>query len=61
MAALQNTGLSERSLTSSIPQLLTTIPWGHHLQLITKCKSLQEALFYIDQATKNGWSNTNNK
>jgi predicted nuclease of restriction endonuclease-like (RecB) superfamily len=36
--------------------LLFLIPWGHHLHIITKCKSVHEALFYIQKTLKNGWS-----
>lgn len=25
------------------------VPWGHHVNIITKCKDLNEALFYIKQ------------
>jgi predicted nuclease of restriction endonuclease-like (RecB) superfamily len=32
------------------------IPWGHHIQIITKCKSVHEALFYVQKIIKNGWS-----
>jgi predicted nuclease of restriction endonuclease-like (RecB) superfamily len=32
------------------------IPWGHHIQIITKCKTTQEALFYVQKTIKNGWS-----
>jgi predicted nuclease of restriction endonuclease-like (RecB) superfamily len=32
------------------------IPWGHHVQIITKCKSVHEALFYVQKTIKNGWS-----
>lgn len=39
-----------------IPAFLTTIPWGHHLQIITKCKDIDEALFYIAQTTQHNWS-----
>lgn len=42
--------------TSAIPPMLATIPWGHHLQIITKCKHLDEALFYIQQTSTNNWS-----
>ena len=35
---------------------LFMIPWGHHITLITKCKSSQEALFYIPKTIENGWS-----
>ena len=25
------------------------IPWFHHVQIITKCKSVKEALFYVQK------------
>lgn len=36
---------------------LYRIPWGHHVQIIGKCKNdSKKALFYIDQIIKNNWS-----
>lgn len=35
---------------------LFSIPWGHQKLLIDKCKSVHEALFYIQKTVKNGWS-----
>ena len=32
------------------------IPWGHHVLIITKCKSIHEALFYVQKTIKNGWN-----
>lgn len=32
------------------------IPWGHHIGLITKCKTQAEAHFYIEKTIENGWS-----
>jgi predicted nuclease of restriction endonuclease-like (RecB) superfamily len=32
------------------------IPWGHHIQIFTKCKSVKEALFYVQKTIENGWS-----
>ena len=32
------------------------IPWGHHKNIIDKCKSVHEALFYVQKTIKNGWS-----
>ena len=26
-----------------------SIPWGHHIEIITKCKSVDEALFYVSK------------
>jgi len=46
------------SIAAIIPQVLGQIPWGHHLQIITKCKGVKEALFYISQTTAHNWSRT---
>jgi len=35
---------------------LFLIPWGHHKCIIDKCKSVHEALFYVQKTIKNGWS-----
>ncbi len=32
------------------------IPWGHHREIISQCKSVREALFYIQKTIENGWS-----
>jgi predicted nuclease of restriction endonuclease-like (RecB) superfamily len=36
--------------------LVFQIPWGHHIQIFTTCKSVKEALFYIRKTVENGWS-----
>ncbi len=36
--------------------LLTQIPWGHNLHIITKCKEINQALYYATQTLKYGWS-----
>jgi len=35
---------------------LFSIPWGHQKYLIDKCKSVHEAIFYVQKTIKNGWS-----
>lgn len=37
-------------------QKLFLIPWGHHIQILTKCKTTKEAFFYINKTIENGWS-----
>lgn len=32
------------------------IPWGHNLVIISKCKDIEEALFYIQKTIENNWS-----
>ena len=32
------------------------VPWGHHIVIFTRSKSVEEALFYIDETIRNDWS-----
>lgn len=34
---------------------LTQIPWGHNIAIISKCKNLDEAIFYIEKTIQNNW------
>ena len=38
------------------PIPFASVPWGHHVEIITKCKSIEEALFYIGQTIEKGLS-----
>ncbi|MCU0341070.1 MAG: PDDEXK nuclease domain-containing protein [Spirosomaceae bacterium] len=35
---------------------LFSIPWGHHILIMQKNKSVADALFYINQTIENNWS-----
>ena len=35
---------------------LFTIPWRHHIEIFTRAKSIDEALFFISKTKENGWS-----
>ena len=37
-------------------QAAAKIPWGHHLIILTKLKTPEERIFYIQKAVENGWS-----
>lgn len=39
-----------------MPEMFGRIPWGQHIEIFTKCKSLEEALFYINKTIENNWS-----
>ena len=39
-----------------IPEIFCRIPWFHHVHIISKCQSLDEALFYINKVSEEGWS-----
>lgn len=39
-----------------VPQLVGLIPWGHNREIITKCSTVEEALFYVTETIKHNWS-----
>ena len=39
-----------------MPEIFGRIPWKHHVHIISKCHSLDEALFYINRVAEEGWS-----
>lgn len=42
----------------TMPYFFANVPWGQHIFITAKSKSLQEALFYISQVCEHGWSRT---
>lgn len=38
------------------PSLFSRVPWGHHIAIISKCASVEEALFYIGRVIEEGLS-----
>lgn len=39
-----------------MPEIFGRIPWGQHIELFSKCKSIEEALFYVNKIIENNWS-----
>lgn len=35
---------------------ITRIPWGHNIAIITKCKNIDEALYYVQSTLAHNWS-----
>ena len=40
----------------NVQQFVSQIPWGHNIKIVTKCKAIDEALFYINKTIELGWS-----
>ena len=38
------------------PYFLGMIPWGHNIEIFSVCKSVKEAVFYIERTIQNNWS-----
>ena len=39
-----------------MPDFFGQTPWFHHVHIISKCNSLDEALFYVKKVSEEGWS-----
>lgn len=42
----------------TMPYFFANVPWGQHIFITAKAKSLHEALFYVSQVCEYGWSRT---
>lgn len=45
-----------QQVDGEFPLLFALVPWGHHVEIITKCKSIDEALFYVGKTIEQGLS-----
>lgn len=43
-------------IDTDFPLILGLVPWRHQVNIITKCKSVDEAVFYLKECILNGWS-----
>lgn len=43
-------------LAPGFPIVLGMIPWGHQTAIVSKCKSVDEAMFYLRECILGGWS-----
>lgn len=48
-------GKSQQPVGVMIAQIMQ-IPWGHNIAIITKCKNIDEAFFYVQSTIIHGWS-----
>ena len=42
----------------AFPKYFAFVPWKHHVAIVSKCKSVEEALFYVIKCINEGWSRT---
>ena len=43
-------------LVPELQNMFFSIPWGHHILIMQRCKNIDKALFYIQQTLENNWS-----
>ena len=39
-----------------VPNIFAFVPWGHHINILSKSKTIEEALFYILKTIDGNWS-----
>lgn len=39
-----------------LPPLFASVPWKHHCEIVTRCKTVGTALFYLRETARAGWS-----
>ena len=55
---LQSSGNQSIKLPQLVTELgiLAYVPWGHHAEILAKCKTLDEAVFYLSRTITENWS-----
>ena len=53
---IQEIKLSQPGSELPFPPAFAYVPWRHHVLIIQKCKSIEEALFYIQKTIEKNWS-----
>lgn len=48
--------LHYRNADEKVQQLAGQIPWWHNVMIFSKCKSINESTFYLEETMRNGWS-----
>jgi len=48
--------LKSQKNENTLAFLVKQIPWGHNREIITKCKDLNQAVFYVIKTIQNSWS-----
>lgn len=48
--------LDDGSIQQQAVNKLVQIPWGHNRVIISKCKDVTEALYYVNKTFENNWS-----
>lgn len=56
VAELPSEKLQQDAAEIPFPDVFAYVPWGQHITIITKCRTVEEALFYIEKTIENGYS-----
>ena len=45
-----------KQLVSQFEDVFFSVPWGHHILIMQRCKDIDKAFLYIQQTVENSWS-----
>lgn len=48
--------LQQLGAEMEFPSVFGFVPWRHHVEIVTKCKTIEEALFYVRKTIEESWS-----
>ncbi len=54
--SVSNSGTSCATISKQLISELFEIPWGHNRVIISKCETIEKALFYVHKTIANSWS-----
>lgn len=52
----RNEKLQQLVAEIGFPKFFGFVPWGHHIEIVTKCKMIEEAMFYVRKTIEESWS-----
>ena len=55
-AEMQTEKLYQAGAEILFPSIFAFVPWRHHVEIVTKCHSVDEALFYVKKTAEESWS-----
>ena len=55
-AEMQTEKLHQAGAEIPFPSIFAFVPWRHHVEIVTKCHSVDEALFYVKKIAEEAWS-----
>ncbi len=47
---------TDNQTTENLTAQIFQIPWSHNILIISKCKDIKQALFYVNKTIEHGWS-----
>ena len=51
-----DTNRHQAGVDIQMTEIFGMVPWRHRVEIISKCKDVDEAMFYVKQTVDEGWS-----